>query len=219
VKSPKTSGKAPAVPSAYGWKLGYARVSTQDQNLDMQVQALQKYGCNHIFTEKLSGTSKKRPQLDRVWKELRPGDEFVVWSLDRLGRSVRDLLDRIAALEQRGVKFVSLRENIDTSTAIGRLMLSVRAALAQFERDLTSERTSSGIQAKIARGEKVHAAWKERFDRDAVRKMLGSGMTTSEVAKRCRVTKSAIYKAIPAHEREELFRKGQRALARKKRQN
>lgn len=217
MKLPKRGSKKPVIESAYGWKIGYARVSTQDQNLSMQIQALEKYGCKRIFSEKLSGTSAKRPELAKIWRELRKGDELVVWSLDRLGRSIRDLLDRIAELEDRGVKFVSLRENIDTSTAIGRLMLAVRAALAQFERDLTSERTSSGIKAKIERGEKVHAAWKEQFSRDEARKLLGQGMMISAVAKRFKVTKSAIYKAIPAHEREELYKKGQRALARKKR--
>jgi DNA invertase Pin-like site-specific DNA recombinase len=211
VKSPK---KAPTV-GATNWKLGYARVSTQDQNLSMQEQALADFGCQHIFREKVSGAKAKRPELARLWRELRPGDTLVVWKLDRLGRDLRDLLNRIHELGERGVRFVSLRDNIDTETPVGRLIFAIVGAIAQFERELTAERTRAGIAARKKRGP-VHDAWTPKFDRDKVRKLLADGWTTAEVADKYRVTKSAIYKAIPADEREKLFIAAQRRKKRKR---
>ena len=138
--------------------LGYARVSTRDQNLALQIEALERFGCNHIFQEKLSATSKKRPELAKLWRELRPGDTLAVWKLDRLARNAREMLNRMHELGDRGVRFVSLTEAIDTSTAAGKLMLSVLAAMAQFERDLTSERTAAGIRRLQAAGEEIGRA-------------------------------------------------------------
>src|SRR5688572_8172167 len=118
------------------YKLGYARVSTLDQDPALQHDALTAAGCDRIFVDKASGKLASRPALDDLLEQLRPGDTVVVWRLDRLGRSLRHLLETVAGLEQRGVTFVSLTENIDTSTPGGRLVFHLFGALAEFERDL-----------------------------------------------------------------------------------
>lgn len=175
--------------------IGYARVSTRDQNLGLQVDALERYGCIRIFTEKLSATSKKRPELSRLWRELRAGDTLAVWKLDRLARNAREMLNRMHELDDRKVRFVSLAESIDTATAAGKLMLAVLAAMAQFERDLTSERTAAGIRRLQANGT-APAAWTQKFDREKMRKALLKGETPDEFAARHGVSRSAVYKAM-----------------------
>lgn len=185
------------------WVLGYARVSTRDQNLALQIEALERFGCNHIFMEKLSATSKKRPELAKLWRELRPGDTLAVWKLDRLARNAREMLNRMHELGDRGVRFVSLTEAIDTSTAAGKLMLSVLAAMAQFERDLTSERTAAGIR-RIQGAGQAHDAWTKKFDRDQMTKSLLKGETPQSFADRHGVSKSAVYKAMTPELRRKL---------------
>lgn len=135
-----------------GARIGYERVSTADQNLDLQHDALVAAGCVRIFTEKVSGASADRPQLAALLDYARPGDQVVVWRLDRLARSVRDLVDLAARLEAGGVQLQSLQEQLDTASAGGRLIFHVFAAVAQFERDLISERTHAGLAAARARG-------------------------------------------------------------------
>src|SRR5918997_1143928 len=132
--------------------IGYARVSTDDQNLDLQRDALNSAGCEQIFTDQVSGTKAKRPGLEQALSHLRPGDTLVVWRLDRLGRSLRHLIDLVQSLADRGVGFRSLTENLDTTTPGGRLVFHVFAALAEFERDLIRERTQAGLAAARARG-------------------------------------------------------------------
>ena len=133
--------------------IGYERVSTVDQNLDLQRDALTEAGCERIFTEKASGTTTSgRPQLQALLDYARAGDVIVVWRLDRLARSVADLVRLIADLDARGIELRSMRENIDTTTAGGKLIFHVFAAVAQFERDLVSERTKAGLAAAKARG-------------------------------------------------------------------
>jgi len=132
--------------------LGYARVSRVDQHPELQLDALREAGCERVWTDKASGALADRPELAQVLDHLRPGDTLVVWRLDRLGRSLRDLIDRVAELEQRGVGFRSLKEGIDTTTAAGRLVFHIFGALAEFERDLLRERTQAGLQAARARG-------------------------------------------------------------------
>lgn len=132
--------------------IGYARVSTQDQNMAMQIDALREYGCERIFEEKRSGKAKERPQLEAMFDYLREGDTVVVWKLDRLGRSMRDLLDLTERMEQRGIGFVSIKDGIDMTDATGRLYFHLMACLAEFERDLISERTKAGLAAARARG-------------------------------------------------------------------
>lgn len=131
--------------------LGYSRVSTWDQKLDMQVHDLKKFGCEKVYKEKKSA-AKERPVLDKMFSFLREGDVLVVWRLDRLGRSVKDLISLMNKLEKMKVNFVSLKENINTSTATGRLIFHVMAALAEFERDLIAERTKEGLRLAKMKG-------------------------------------------------------------------
>lgn len=139
-------------PAPKGENVGYARVSTDDQELRMQLDALERAGCIQIYSEKVSGRKAKRPQLDLAIKELRPGDTLVVWRLDRLARSMRDLYRRLEAIEAAQAKFRSLTEQFDTTTAFGKLYLHIAAAFAQFESDLTQDRTRAGVAARQARG-------------------------------------------------------------------
>lgn len=134
------------------YRLGYARVSTTQQDEALQLDALNKAGCDRLFIDKASGKLASRPALDDLLEQARTGDALVVWRLDRLGRSLRHLLDVVADLEQRGVAFVSLCESMDTSTPGGKLIFHVMGALAQFERELLRERTMAGLAAARARG-------------------------------------------------------------------
>ena len=133
--------------------VGYARVSTEDQNLTMQMGELEEAGCGKIFSDKISGAKDKRPGLDKCLKNLQAGDTLVVWRLDRLGRSLPHLVSIVTALRERGIAFKSLREGvIDTTSASGELVFNLFAALAQFERALIRERTMAGLKAARARG-------------------------------------------------------------------
>jgi DNA invertase Pin-like site-specific DNA recombinase len=135
-------------------RIGYARVSTDDQHLDLQRDALTKAGCGVVYEEKASGKSADRPELAQALKALRAGDTLTVWRLDRLGRSLPDLVCIVFGLEQRGIGFESLTERIDTTSATGRLTFHLFAALAEFERNLIRERTQAGLAAARARGRK-----------------------------------------------------------------
>jgi DNA invertase Pin-like site-specific DNA recombinase len=132
--------------------IGYARISTTDQDPALQLDALNKAGCIKVFTDTASGAKESRPELDKMLEQLRPGDTLVVWRLDRLGRSLKHLLTLVEELEARGVGFRSLTESIDTTTAGGRLVLSVFGAMAEFERSLIRERTKAGLEAARSRG-------------------------------------------------------------------
>ena len=132
--------------------LGYARVSTDEQNLELQGDALSAAGCDRIFSDKLSGSRLDRPGLAAALSHLRSGDSLVVWKLDRLGRTVRQLVEFVARLNQDGIEFRSLTDGIDTTTPAGRFFFHMMAALAEMERDLTRERTMAGLAAARARG-------------------------------------------------------------------
>src|SRR2546421_7081501 len=134
--------------------VGYARVSTQDQTLNLQKDALEKIGCTKIFTDTASGTQTERKGLDEALRFLRAGDTLVVWRLDRLGRSLKHLIEVVSSLEKRGIGFKSLTESIDTTTSGGKLIFHIFGALAEFERNLIKERTQAGLQAARARGRK-----------------------------------------------------------------
>lgn len=138
------------IPSAM--KIGYARVSTRDQNLEMQLDALTQAGCELIYQEKVSGALAARVELDKLLQQLRPGDTLYIYKLDRLGRSLKNLLDLVADLQRRGVELVSLTDAINTASAQGRLVLNLFASLAEFERELIRERTCAGLAAARARG-------------------------------------------------------------------
>ena len=133
-------------------KIGYARVSTKDQNLDLQIEALQKAGCEKIFEEKISGSTKSRPELDKMIEQFRSGDELYVWRLDRLGRSLKHIIDLVLALSEKGIIIKGLTDGVDTSTINGRLFLNIMASLAEYERELIRERTKAGLQSARARG-------------------------------------------------------------------
>src|SRR5437870_5635697 len=132
--------------------LGYARVSTSDQNPDLQLDALKGAGCFRVFVDRASGALDERPELTKALDQLRPGDTLVVWKLDRLGRSLRHLIDTVAELQRRDVGFRSLQESIDTTTPGGKLVFHIFGALAEFERDIVRQRTLAGLAAARARG-------------------------------------------------------------------
>ncbi len=132
--------------------IGYARVSTRDQNLDLQLDALQKEKCDRIYKEVISGAKSERPVLQDMLNQVRPGDVIVIWKLDRLGRSLKNLVDIVGQLIKQDVGLKSLHDNINTTTPQGRLTFNIFASLAEFERDLISERTKAGLVSARARG-------------------------------------------------------------------
>lgn len=135
-------------------RFGYARVSKEDQNLHLQIDALQQAGCELILKEKVTGKNKERPELGKLLQQLRKGDEVIVWKLDRLGRSLRDLIDLVTTFQERGVGFISIQDSINTNTATGRFTFNIFASLAEFEREIIRERTKAGLNAARARGRK-----------------------------------------------------------------
>ena len=134
--------------------IGYARVSTADQSLTLQIDALEESGCERVFQDQVSGIVNTRPNLNQALNFARPGDTLVVWRLDRLSRSLRDLIETVTLLESRGVQLKSLHESIDTASSSGKLIFHLFGALAEFERSLIKERTLAGLQAARARGRK-----------------------------------------------------------------
>jgi DNA invertase Pin-like site-specific DNA recombinase len=180
-----------------GYRLGYARVSTLDQDPALQQDALLKAGCQQIFVDKASGKLESRPALDELLGQARPGDTVVVWRLDRLGRSLRHLLETVTELERRGVAFISVTENIDTSTPGGRLVFHLFGALAEFERDLIRERTEAGLAAARARGRRGGrpTVWTEAKLRTA-RAMRQQGDDVSTIARVLGVSRASVYRVL-----------------------
>lgn len=131
---------------------GYARVSTESQNLDRQLDALKKYGVDHIYNEKMTGTKRDRPELTKMLDRMTEGDTVVIESLSRLGRSTKDLIELTELFQSKGVNLVSLKESIDTNTSTGKLLFTLMSAIAQFERDTIGDRTREGLKAARARG-------------------------------------------------------------------
>jgi DNA invertase Pin-like site-specific DNA recombinase len=176
-------------PPRMGHLLGYARVSTTDQHLHVQVDALTAAGCYRVFTETASGARADRPVLAQVLDQLRPGDTLVVWKLDRLGRSLRHLVDTITGLADQGVGVRSLQEAIDTTTPGGKLVFHVFAALAEFERDLIRERTAAGLAAARTRGRNGgRPAALDDGQVELARELYASRRyTTAEIARRLKV--------------------------------
>jgi DNA invertase Pin-like site-specific DNA recombinase len=181
-----------------GHLLGYARVSTTDQHPHLQVDALERARCYRVFTETASGARTERPILAQVSDQLRPGDTLVVWKLDRLGRSLRHLVDTVTGLAERGIGFRSLQEAIDTTTPGGKLVFHVFAALAEFERDLIRERTAAGLAAARARGRhggrpSVLGGQKLRVAQE----MYRSGQyTVSAIAQTLGVSRASLYRHL-----------------------
>lgn len=178
--------------------IGYARVSTDDQNLDMQRDALEKSGCEVIYEETASGKNTQRPELEHCRKALRSGDTLVVWRLDRLGRSLPDLVNIVSELEKAGIAFESITERIETGSAAGKLIFHVFAALAEFERNVIRERTHAGLAAARARGRKGgrRAALNDKQVKE-IRLLLGDPDTqVTDIAKRYGVSRATIYKYL-----------------------
>ena len=181
-------------------KFGYARVSTADQRPDLQVDALRAHGVaeERVYVEVGTGKGFERPQLQAVLKAVRAGDELVVWRLDRVGRSTADLLATVENLAQRSVSFCSLQERIETGSAAGRLMLTVFAALAAFERDLLSERTKAGLAAARSRGRRGGRppALGPRQVRLARPMLADVTVSVAEVARHFGVGRTTLYRSL-----------------------
>lgn len=180
--------------------IGYARVSTQDQNLDRQLDALHKAGCERIFNEKMTGTRSARPELQLMLMTIREGDTLVVESFSRLSRSTKDLLDLVERLTKAGVQLISLKEDLNTTTATGKLMLTMLSALSQFERDLIAERTVDGLKAARARG---RCGGRPRIGTDKERKQAvamyqANVMTNAEIASRFGISQRTLARWIQA---------------------
>ncbi len=182
-------------------KIGYARVSTTDQNLDMQLNELEKAGCKKIYREKLSGKNKERPELQNLLADLRTGDQVVVWKLDRIGRSIKDLIEIVDTFKNKGVDFISLHNQIDTSTSTGRFTFNIFAALAEFERELIVERTKAGLQAAKLRG--IKSGRKPGLSAENIKKaqkahqlLNQNNMSMQEISEFLKVGKSTLYRYI-----------------------
>jgi len=181
-----------------GKRIGYARVSTDDQNLDLQRDALALAGCSSIYEEIISGKSTERPELNHCLKALRNGDTLVVWRLDRLGRSLPDLVGIVSRLEQEEVGFESISERIETTSAAGKLIFHVFAALAEFERNLIRERTRAGLLAARTRGRKGgrKPALDDRQLREIRALLSDPEIQVADVARRYGVSRSTLYRYI-----------------------
>ncbi|MEQ4544157.1 MAG: recombinase family protein [Pantoea agglomerans] len=189
--------------------IGYIRVSTNDQNTDLQRIALQSADCELIFEDRISGKTSDRPGLKKALRCLQPGDTLIVWKLDRLGRSMRHLVMLTEELRERGINFRSLTDSIDTSTPMGRFFFHVMGALAEMERELIVERTRAGLAAARDKGRvggrrrKMTAETVER-----ARRMLAQGATLLQVSLVLDVSEKTIYRYIPAPEQKKLRENG-----------
>ena len=180
--------------------IGYARVSTSDQNLDLQKDALFKIGCERIYEDEISGTIKERPGLNKTLEILRAGDTLVVWKLDRLGRSVKNLISLISNLNSKDIHFKSITDSIDTSTPSGRFFFHVMASLAEMERELIVERTKAGLDAakKLGRvGGRKRKMTNSKIN--SAKKLLASGVVPKDVAENLGISVATLYRWIPAN--------------------
>ena len=176
---------------------GYARVSTESQNLDRQLDALEKYGVEMIYNEKMTGTKKDRPELSKLLDRMTDGDTVVVESLSRLGRSTKDLIELMELFQSKGVHLVSLKESIDTSTSTGKLLFTLMSAIAQFERDVIADRTREGLNAARARG---RMGGRPKANPDQVKKavkLYNTGQySIKEIEELTGVKKSTLYRNL-----------------------
>ena len=180
---------------------GYARVSTEQQNLDRQLDALKNYGCDVIYNEKITGTKRDRPELEKLLDRMTVGDTVVVESLSRLGRSTKDLIELTELFEKNGVHLVSLKEQIDTSTATGKLLFTLMSAIAQFERDVIADRTREGLVAARARGRK---GGRPKTNPESIKKALKlyhtNQYTVKEIEDLTGVKKATLYRCLKEYQ-------------------
>lgn len=182
---------------------GYARVSTVQQNLDRQLDMLKRYGVEKIYKEKMTGTRRNRPELNRLLARMKQGDTVVIESLSRLGRSTKDLIELVELFEKRGVQLVSMKESIDTSTPVGKLLFTLMSAIAQFERDVIAERTNEGLVAARARG---HKGGRPRFDEQKLAQAVAlyhdGQYSVREIEQRTGVKKATLYRWLKTLEND-----------------
>lgn len=186
--------------------VGYARVSTADQSAQMQIEALIKYGVpeENIFSENMSGAKKNRPELAKAMRSLAPGDTLVVWKLDRVARSIKNLLEILEELESKGVAFRSITDNIETETPGGKLLIHIMGSIAEFERNIGVQRTKTGIENALAKGVKFGREHKLKpEDMPKVWKLIHEeGKTRAFVAKKYKVTTNTIGRRLKEYEAE-----------------
>ncbi|MFP7487806.1 recombinase family protein [Priestia filamentosa] len=177
--------------------IGYARVSTIDQSLNLQIDALEEYGCNEIFQEKVSGAKDEREELMNALRMLRPGDKFVVYKLDRLARSTKRLIEIADMLRENKIEFISIQDKIDTGTPAGKAMFGMLSVLAEFERDIVRERTIDGLKAARARGRK---GGRPRVDRKKLRQAIAlyysRRMSVREIQEVTCISRATLYREI-----------------------
>ncbi len=179
--------------------VGYARVSTKDQNLDLQTNSLKEHGCERLFEEKVSSIKKDRTELSRALDIMREGDTLVVWKLDRLGRSVKQLVAFVEELHNKGMQFKSISDGIDTSTTAGKFFFHIMASLAEMERELIVDRTQAGLAAARLKGRKGGRP-RKMTDRkiDSAKKLLIEGFSPTDVAEDLGISVPTLYRWIPA---------------------
>jgi DNA invertase Pin-like site-specific DNA recombinase len=178
--------------------IGYARVSTGEQKIDLQLDALEEAGCEKVFTDKLSGAAADRPGLEEAMEYARPGDTLVVWRLDRFGRSLKDLVTKVERLGEKEVGFRSLKENIDTTSSAGKLQFHIFSALAEFERDLNRERTMAGLRAARERG-RVGGRPRALSEEDLPQVqalMRQPDVSTRQICERFDISKATLYRYV-----------------------
>ena len=179
--------------------IGYARVSTVEQNLDLQHDALKQAGCAKIYQDTMSGLRANRPGLDKAVEDLREGDTLVAWKLDRLGRSVKNLIELVNRLEKNNIHFKSLTDHIDTSTTMGRFFFNVMASLAQMERELIIERTRAGLNAARLQGRVGGRKRRMTVSKvESAKRLLANGIPPREVANNLGVSVPTLYRWVPA---------------------
>lgn len=179
--------------------VGYARVSTSDQNLDLQLSTLKNIGCEKVYQDQMSGTKTNRPGLEMALEVLRENDTLVVWKLDRLGRTVKGLIELVNGLEKKNIHFKSITDNVDTSTPSGRFFFHVMASLAQMERELIAERTKAGLAAAKAKGRVGGRKRKMTNSKiESAKKLLDAGILPKDVAHDLGISIPTLYRWIPA---------------------
>lgn len=182
-------------------KFGYARVSTKNQNLQMQIDELNKFGVDEIITDKISGTKVNRKGLDELIVKLRKGDTLVVYKLDRLGRTMHQLVNLLNNFQEKGINFVSIKDGIDTSTTMGRFLFNIFGAMAEMEREVIRDRTISGLESAKSRGreggrKKAHTEQQIK----AMLEMIDNGRTKKEVCETMNVSRTTLYRYIKDQE-------------------